>query len=99
MVLLNDAQTNVVIPYASVWGNHHGGQRDNRSTRALLADDLPGTWAPHYGNDVVLPGTGTYQLSLLISAAGLRPATSKYQGVWLKPHTVTFTFPLAPGPS
>jgi uncharacterized protein involved in high-affinity Fe2+ transport len=46
---------------------------------------------PHYGNDVVLPGSGTYQLTLLISP----PVSARhveYQGVWLKPHTVTFTF-------
>ena len=46
---------------------------------------------PHYGNDVALPGAGTYQLSLLISP----PVSARhleYQGVWLKPHTVTFTF-------
>ena len=46
---------------------------------------------PHYGNNVVLPGAGTYQLRLLVSP----PVSARhieYQDVWLKPHRVNFTF-------
>jgi hypothetical protein len=89
MVLLNDAQTNVVIPYASVWGTIKEGSKT--SFDESLWPMISRYMGPHYGNDVVLPGSGTYQLSLLISP----PVSARhveYQGVWLKPHTVTFTF-------
>lgn len=89
MVLLNDAQTNVVIPYASVWGTiREGGKTPFDESLWPMISRYMG---PHYGNDVVLPGSGSYQLSLLISP----PVSARhveYQGVWLKPHTVTFTF-------
>ena len=89
MVLLNDAQTNVVIPYASVWGTiKEGGKTPFDESLWPMISRYMG---PHYGNDVVLPGSGTYQLTLLISP----PVSARhveYQGVWLKPHTVTFTF-------
>jgi uncharacterized protein involved in high-affinity Fe2+ transport len=89
MVLLNDAQTNVVIPYASVWGTVKEGSKTpfDESLWPMISRYM----GPHYGNDVVLPGSGSYQLSLLISP----PVSARhveYQGVWLKPHTVTFTF-------
>ena len=89
MVLLNDAQTNVVIPYASVWGTITEGSKTafDESLWPMISRYM----GPHYGNDVVLPGSGTYRLSLLISP----PVSARhveYQGVWLKPHTVTFTF-------
>jgi len=89
MVLLNDAQTNVVIPYASVWGTiKQGGKTPFDESLWPMISRYMG---PHYGNDVVLSGSGSYQLSLLISP----PVSARhveYQGVWLKPHTVTFTF-------
>jgi len=89
MVLLNDAQTNVVIPYASVWGTIKQGSKTpfDESLWPMISRYM----GPHYGNDVVLPGSGSYQLSLLISP----PVSARhveYQGVWLKAHTVTFTF-------
>jgi Fe2+ transport protein len=89
MVLLNDAQTNVVIPYSSVWGTIKQGSKTpfDESLWPMISRYM----GPHYGNDVVLPGSGTYQLSLLISP----PVSARhveYQDVWLKPHTVTFTF-------
>lgn len=46
---------------------------------------------PHYGDDVAVPGAGTYQLSLLISP----PVSARhveYENVWMKPHRVSFTF-------
>jgi uncharacterized protein involved in high-affinity Fe2+ transport len=89
MVLLNDAQTNVVIPYASVWGTITDGGKTpfDESLWPMISRYM----GPHYGNDVTLPGAGTYQLTLLISP----PVSARhleYQGVWLKPHKVTFTF-------
>ena len=89
MVQLNDAQTGVVIPYASVWATVTKGSAmpfDNR-----LWPMISRYMGPHYGNDVVLPGAGNYKLTLLISP----PVSARhveYQDVWLKPHTVTFTF-------
>ena len=89
MVTLNDAQTNVVIPYASVWGTIKDGSKTpfDESLWPMISRYM----GPHYGNDVVLPGAGTYQLTLLVSP----PVSARhveYKDVWLKPHKVTFTF-------
>jgi uncharacterized protein involved in high-affinity Fe2+ transport len=89
MVLLNDAQTGVVIPYASVWATIKEGSTTpfNESLWPMISRYM----GPHYGNDVALPGAGTYTMSLLVSP----PVSARhleYQDVWLKPHTVTFTF-------
>jgi uncharacterized protein involved in high-affinity Fe2+ transport len=89
MVLLNDAQTNVVIPYASVWATITEGSKTpfDESLWPMISRYM----GPHYGNNVVLPGAGTYQLTLLISP----PVSARhieYQDVWLTPHKVTFTF-------
>ena len=89
MVLLNDAQTGVTIPYASVWGTITEGSRTpfDESLWPMISRYM----GPHYGNDVVLPGAGTYHLSLLISP----PVSARhveYQDVWLTPHRVNFTF-------
>jgi hypothetical protein len=89
MVLLNDAQTDVVIPYASVKGTITEGSKTPFSDS--LWPMISRYMGPHYGNDVALPGDGTYKLTLLVSP----PVSARhleYQGVWLKPHTVTFTF-------
>ena len=89
MVLLNDAQTGVVIPYASVWGTITEGSKTpfDESLWPMISRYM----GPHYGNDVVLPGAGSYRLSLLISP----PVSARhleYQDVWLTPHRVNFTF-------
>jgi uncharacterized protein involved in high-affinity Fe2+ transport len=89
MVDLSDAQTNVAIPYASVWGTIKQGSETpfDESLWPMISRYM----GPHYGNDVALPEAGTYQLTLLISP----PVSARhleYQDVWLKPHTVPFTF-------
>jgi predicted metal-binding membrane protein len=89
MVLLNDAQTGVVIPYASVWATITDGAKTpfDESLWPMISRYM----GPHYGNNVVLPGSGTYHLSLLISP----PVSARhveYQDVWLTPHRVNFTF-------
>ncbi len=89
MVMLNDAQTNVPIPYASVWATITEGGKvvfDERQWPMISR-----YMGPHYGNDVSLPGAGNYQLSLLVSP----PVSARhveYQDVWLKPHRVTLPF-------
>jgi hypothetical protein len=93
MVMLTDAQTGVDIPYASVWATITDG------SKSLLDESL---WpmisrymGSHYGNNVVLPGAGTYHLSLLVSP----PVSARhieYQDVWLTPHRVNFTFHWTP---
>jgi uncharacterized protein involved in high-affinity Fe2+ transport len=96
MVQLNDAQTGVVIPYASVWATVTKGSAmpfDNR-----LWPMISRYMGPHYGDDVSLPGAGTYTLTLLVSP----PVSARhveYQNVWLKPHQVTFTFHWAATPA
>lgn len=89
MVLLNDDQTGVVIPYASVWATITKGSATPFDDR--LWPMISRYMGPHYGDDVALPAAGTYKLTLLISP----PVSARhleYQDVWLKPHQVTFTF-------
>lgn len=89
MVLLNDAQTGVVIPYASVWATITEGSKTDLDES--LWPMISRYMGPHYGNDVVLAGSGTYHLSLLVSP----PVSARhveYQDVWLTPHRVNFTF-------
>lgn len=89
MVMLNDAQTNVPIPYASVWATitEDGKVVFDERQWPMISRYM----GPHYGNDVSLPGAGNYQLSLLVSP----PVSARhveYQNVWLKPHRVTLAF-------
>jgi hypothetical protein len=89
MVMLTDEQTGVVIPYASVWGTITEGSKTpfDESLWPMISRYM----GPHYGNNVVLPGAGTYKLSLLISP----PVSARhieYQDMWLTPHRVNFTF-------
>jgi len=89
MVKLMDAQTGMAIPYASVWATIRKG-----STVVYDARQWPMIsryMGSHYGNDVALPGKGSYELSLLVSP----PQSARhmeYAKVWLKPHRVTMTF-------
>ncbi|HUO72307.1 MAG TPA: iron transporter [Solirubrobacteraceae bacterium] len=89
MVMLSDQQTGVPIPYATVWATISKGGKviyDERQWPMISR-----YMGPHYGNDVAVPGAGTYQLSLLISP----PVSARhveYQDVWMKPHRVSFTF-------
>lgn len=89
MVYLNDKHTGVPIPYATVWATiSKGGHTyyDNRQWPMISR-----YMGPHYGNDVKLPGKGTYKLSLLVSP----PVSARhveYQHVWMKPHRVTMSF-------
>jgi uncharacterized protein involved in high-affinity Fe2+ transport len=89
MVMLNDAQTNVAIPYASVWATiTEGGKTPYDESLWPMISRYMG---PHYGNDVALPGAGAYQLTLLVSP----PVSARhieYQDVWLAPHKATFAF-------
>jgi uncharacterized protein involved in high-affinity Fe2+ transport len=89
MVTLADAQTGVAIPYASVWATITEGSKTplDESLWPMISRYM----GPHYGNNVVLPGAGTYHLSLLVSP----PVSARhieYQDVWLTPHRVNFTF-------
>jgi uncharacterized protein involved in high-affinity Fe2+ transport len=89
MVMLSDAQTGVPIPYAGVWATiSRAGKIVYDERQWPMISRYMG---PHYGNDVSLPGAGTYQLSLLISP----PVSARhveYQNVWLTPHRVTLDF-------
>ncbi len=89
MVYLNDARTNVPIPYANVWATIKQGSKLVYDERMwpMISEYM----GPHYGNDVHLPGKGTYQLSLLVSP----PVSARhveYQNVWLHPHRVNTSF-------
>jgi uncharacterized protein involved in high-affinity Fe2+ transport len=89
MVMLNDAHTGVPIPYASVWATiaKQGKIVYDERQWPMISEYM----GPHYGNDVSVPGAGTYQLTLLISP----PVSARhveYQNVWLKPHRVSLPF-------
>jgi hypothetical protein len=89
MVMLSDAETGVAIPYSTVWATI-------RQRGKVVYDErqwpmISRYMGPHYGNDVHVPGAGTYQLSLLVSP----PVSARhveYANVWLEPHRVNFTF-------
>jgi hypothetical protein len=89
MVMLNDADTGVAIPYASVWATiSEGGKVVYDERQWPMISRYMG---PHYGNDVKLPGAGKYELSLLVSP----PVSARhveYQNIWLKPHRVNVSF-------
>jgi uncharacterized protein involved in high-affinity Fe2+ transport len=89
MVDLNDARTGVTIPYASVWATitRRGHIVYDERQWPMISEYM----GPHYGNNVALPGPGTYRLSLLVSP----PVSARhieYRNVWLKPHRVTMSF-------
>ena len=89
MVMLNDARTGVAIPYASVWAtiSQHGKVVYDERQWPMLSEYM----GPHYGNNVALPGAGTYQLNLLISP----PVSARhieYEHVWQTPHRVSSSF-------
>jgi uncharacterized protein involved in high-affinity Fe2+ transport len=89
MVDLNDARTGYAIPYASVWATITRRARTVYDERQwpMISEYM----GPHYGNNVALPGSGTYQLTLLISP----PVSARhieYRNIWLKPHRVTMSF-------
>ncbi len=93
MVMLSDDQTGVAIPYASVWATIKHGSKIYYDARQWPM--ISRYMGPHYGNDVSVPGAGTYQMSLLVSP----PVSARhveYQNVWLHPHKVNFTFHWAP---
>ena len=89
MVMLSDDRTNYPIPYASVWATiRHGSKIVFDERQWPMISEYMG---PHYGNNVTLPGPGTYRLSLLVSP----PVSARhieYAHIWLKPHRVNFTF-------
>lgn len=89
MIDLNDVHTGVAIPYAGVWATIRKGDRVVFDER--LWPMISEYMGPHYGNNVSLPGPGTYRLSLLISP----PVSARhveYQHMWLHPHRVNTTF-------
>ena len=93
MVMLSDAQTGVAIPYASVWATIRQKARSYYDARQWPM--ISRYMGPHYGNDVSVPGAGSYQLSLLVSP----PVSARhveYQNVWLHPHRVNLTFHWTP---
>ena len=89
MVMLSDEHGGMAIPYASVWATIRRNGKIVYDARQWPM--LSRYMGPHYGNDVALPGKGSYELSLLISP----PQAARhmeYADVWLKPHRVTMTF-------
>lgn len=89
MVMLSDAQTGMSIPYGTVWATirEHGKIVFDERLWPMISRYM-GT---HFGNNVALPGTGTYQLSLLVGP----PQAARhmeYSKVWLHPHRVNLTF-------
>jgi hypothetical protein len=90
MVMLTDQRSGAPIPYASVWATIRtaaGKVVYDERQWPMIARYM----GPHYGNDVALPGAGTYELTLLISPpVAARPPSLAH--VWLHPHRVTLRF-------
>ena len=89
MVMLTDAETHVAIPYSSVWASISKGSKLVYNER--LWPMISRYMGPHYGNNVSLPGSGKYKLSLLVSP----PEAARhveYKNVWLKPHRANSMF-------
>ncbi len=94
MVMLTDAHTGVPIPYATVWATirRNGHIVYDQRQWPMLSRYM----GVHYGNNVALPGAGSYQLSLLVGP----PQSARhleYAHVWLHPHRVQMTFHWKPG--
>ena len=93
MILLQDASTGVAIPYSSVWATISKAGKIVFDER--LWPMISRYMGPHYGNNVSLPGAGTYHLTLLVSP----PAAARhleYKNLWLQPHRVNLTFHWVP---
>jgi hypothetical protein len=93
MVMLSDSETNVAIPYSSVWATIKKGSKVVFDER--LWPMVSRYMGPHYGNNVSLGGAGLYHLTLLVSP----PAAARhmeYNGMWLKPHKVNLEFRWVP---
>jgi uncharacterized protein involved in high-affinity Fe2+ transport len=94
MVMLNDAHTGAPIPYATVWATiRHAGRIVYDQRQWPMLSRYMGV---HYGNNVALPGPGSYQLTLLIGP----PQSARhmeYAHVWLHPHRLRMTFHWKPG--
>jgi hypothetical protein len=89
MVMLTDKHTGQPIPYATVWAviKKDGKTVFNEPQWAMLSEFM----GPHYGNDVSLPGPGTYQLQVQVSAPKAAMHV-EYANMWSGTHTVTSTF-------
>jgi len=94
MVMLNDSHTGAPIPYATVWATiRHNGRIVYDQRQWPMLSRYMGV---HYGNNVALPGAGSYQLTLLVGP----PQSARhmeYAHVWLHPHRVQMTFHWKPG--
>lgn len=96
MVMLNDQHTNAPIAYSSVWatitklGHGSGGTVIDRQLEQWpMNSEYMG---PHYGNDVKLPGSGLYRLTVLVSPPVGAYRESEYKQVWLSSHEVSASF-------
>ena len=89
MVMLSDRHTGVALPYATVWAviSRNGKTVYNERQWDMLSEYM----GPHYGNDVDLPGPGTYELKLLISAP-VAALHLEYAKMWIGTHSMTSTF-------
>jgi hypothetical protein len=93
MVNLDDARTGVPIPYATVWARiSRGGKLVYNERQYPMISEYMG---PHYGDNVVLPGAGRYQLNVLVTPP-IAARHIEYKRIWLKPHTVNMTFDWTP---
>jgi uncharacterized protein involved in high-affinity Fe2+ transport len=89
MVMLSDRYTGVAIPYATVWATIYKNNKlvFNEQQWAMLSEYM----GPHYGNNVTLPGAGTYKLKLQITAPEAAMHV-EYDKMWIGTHTITSTF-------
>lgn len=95
MIMLSDSKTAAPIPYSSVWATitrASGSSGKSAYQKQILQWPMISRFmGPHYGNDVTLPGSGDYRLSLLVSPPEAARA-SEYKQVWMQPHRVSVVF-------
>ncbi|WP_249011072.1 iron transporter [Conexibacter sp. DBS9H8] len=89
MVMLNDRHTGVAIPYATVWATIKKGSQTifNQRQWPMISEYM----GPHYGDNVTLPGPGTYRLTVLVSAP-VAALHVEYAHMWTGTHQLTTTF-------
>jgi hypothetical protein len=93
MVMLSDARTNEVIPYATVWVTiKRAGNVVYDSQQWPMISEYMGF---HYGNNITLPGAGHYTMRIVINPP-LIDRHVEYRDIWLKAHAVNVAFNWSP---
>jgi len=89
-VMLNDRYTGEAVTYAPVYATVENAA-GKTVYRGRLQPTISAFEGPYYGNNIKLPGSGRYALTLRIDPPH-QARHLEYQHVWLKPHVVVEHF-------